>query len=346
MHWALPSATQSFVTNFACDYIVLECCIRKLQPDSISGVYLPGIINILRLNSVPAADLLSAAVKSATFKFVRDGLERLYRKIHPKSESIKMAFSPAAARHMYALLSSGVLDNGCKHMSSNFSLLATLRLFSSTLFAISFLLRKSEMLFKLGKVHPPSRASVTFFDSRKVAIPHDLVGVDPSKPACWLRYNVHASKTDQIGAGRINLITAQPSGNCTVAVMERYFYLSHLAGAMEADSLFDIPGLPRLTAHTLSAVMKSTVTTIGLPAARVSTHSLRYGGATALAAGGFPEYIIAMYGGWKEGSTSLRRYTRPSADLVDSVSAHMHKMSNCNINDDLMTLFISKANAA
>ncbi len=42
-----------------------------------------------------------------------------------------------------------------------------------------------------------------------------------------------------------------------------------------------------------------------------TSHSLRYGGATMMAAAGFPQYIIAIYGGWTENSTSLRIYTKP-----------------------------------
>jgi integrase len=88
--------------------------------------------------------------------------------------------------------------------------------------------------------------------------------------------------------------------------------------------------------------MKQTATAMGLPAARVSTHSLRYGGATILAAGGYPEYIIAMYGGWAEGSASLRRYTRPTMATVADVSRHMQAMQRCNAEDDHLAITIAK----
>ena len=88
--------------------------------------------------------------------------------------------------------------------------------------------------------------------------------------------------------------------------------------------------------------MKETVTAMGLPAAKVSTHSLRYGGATMLAAGGYPEYIIAMYGGWAAGSASLRRYTRPSLSVVGDVSRHMQAMQRCSAEDDFLAITIAK----
>ena len=290
--------------------------------------------------------LLTTATKTPTFKLVRDGLERLYHRIHPKADSIKMAFSPAAARECNRLLCCGLINNGARGLPVKLSNLATQRIFASLMFAISFLLRKSEMLYKEGKPAPPLRSSVTFFNRARKIIPFHTVGTGGPNVAWWLRFNVGQAKTDQLGEGRIGLIERQIGDNCSVAIFERYFSLSRDAGATDAHSLFDVPGLSHLTASTLSRVMKSTVTSMGLPADRISTHSLRYGGATALAAGGYPEYIIAMYGGWKEGSLSLRRYTRPSVDLIQNVSKHMHAMSLRSMSDDVMSLFIAKASAS
>ena len=61
-----------------------------------------------------------------------------------------------------------------------------------------------------------------------------------------------------------------------------------------------------------------------------------------LAARGFPEYIIAMYGGWAEGSLSMRRYTRPSHRVISEVSRHMRDMQLGKIEDDLLTVAIAK----
>ena len=332
------------VTDLVCNFLVVECCIRKLCPDSVAGVYTHGVVAVLRLNAIPSAELFSSALKAPAVQFITSGLRRLYAKVHPKSEQVKVAFSPAAARHMNSLLSSGQIDNGCRHLSAPLIVLATLRLFACCMFAIPFLLRKSEMLYKEGKAAPPTRSSITFFNAQHHIIPDHLVGSGGVNKAMWLRNNVHAGKADQLGEGRIHLITAQPAGNCTVAIVEAYYCLSRDAGALPSDSLFDCPGLPRLTSNVLARVMKATVTALGLNAARVSTHSLRYGGATALAAAGFPEYIIAMYGGWKEGSQSLRRYIRPSIDIVHSVSAHMYRMSLNAISDDHMAMFLAQAN--
>jgi len=61
---------------------------------------------------------------------------------------------------------------------------------------------------------------------------------------------------------------------------------------------------------------------------RATSHSLRYGGATMLAAAGFPHYVIAIYGGWSPDSKTLRFYTKPSNEMIKLVSAHMAAMAS------------------
>ena len=94
--------------------------------------------------------------------------------------------------------------------------------------------------------------------------------------------------------------------------------------------MWDIPGLPRLTCDTIAILMKTTCDLVGLPADKVSAHSLRYGGATTLAAAGYPEYIIAFYGGWAEGSKAMKRYIRPSNSISRTVS-HQMASAECSM---------------
>ncbi len=71
--------------------------------------------------------------------------------------------------------------------------------------------------------------------------------------------------------------------------------------------------------------MRATCKAVGLPDDKVSAHSLRYGGATTLAAAGLPEYIIAFYGGWEPNSSAMRRYVKPSNEVSKQVSLHMSR---------------------
>ena len=46
-----------------------------------------------------------------------------------------------------------------------------------------------------------------------------------------------------------------------------------------------------------------------------------------MAAAGFPQYLIAHYGGWKENSTALRRYARPSEESIAMVLEFMARIT-------------------
>ena len=55
----------------------------------------------------------------------------------------------------------------------------------------------------------------------------------------------------------------------------------------ESDSLWQLPTYPLLTGAVINEVMKGTYDILALPRSKVFTHSLRYGGATELAAASF-----------------------------------------------------------
>jgi hypothetical protein len=73
--------------------------------------------------------------------------------------------------------------------------------------------------------------------------------------------------------------------------------------------------------------MKDTLAHKGIDTAKATSHSLRYGGATMMAAAGFPQYLIAMYGGWAKESKSLRIYAQPSEEIIERVTGHMHAIT-------------------
>ena len=100
-------------------------------------------------------------------------------------------------------------------------------------------------------------------------------------------------------------------------------------GSTEGDGLYHVPGFVDPDMGTLHAVMGATVRSLGVAGydMNVTSHSLRYGGATMMAAAGFPQYLIAHYGGWKANSRSLERYARPSDESIQRVSEYMTKMS-------------------
>ena len=100
-------------------------------------------------------------------------------------------------------------------------------------------------------------------------------------------------------------------------------------GAKEGMALYWVPGLPELKVESLHAVMQKTIESLNIAgvAVRATSHSLRYGGATMMAAAGFPQYLIAHYGGWTTDSKCFRLYARPTAETISLVSKHMVSMA-------------------
>lgn len=48
--WTLADLPLPAVTDIVCNYFAFECVVRNLAPDSIKGVYIPGVINLFTLN--------------------------------------------------------------------------------------------------------------------------------------------------------------------------------------------------------------------------------------------------------------------------------------------------------
>ena len=338
--FTLDGLAQEQISNLICDYYSFECGLRGMAPDSIKGVYLPGVLRLLLYNRISAASMFRIACADDSVALTFRGFCRLYNLIHPAADRLKLAFTASSANLSFQLLRQGRISFGAaSNLPAHLRVMGVQRIYCALLFGIMFLLRKSEFLVKPGKPFPPSRASIFFLDIDRNIIADAQVGIVRAE---FLTFKVDQSKTDQQALGRVNTHQRQPGEGCFVATMEDYYRRSFLLGAKPGDCLVAVPGLPVLTSSTLSQVMKDTVTEMGLPASRVSTHSLRYGGASMLAARGFPEYIIAMYGGWAEGSLSMRRYTRPSHRVISEVSRHMRDMQLGKIEDDLLTVAIAK----
>ena len=206
------------------------------------------------------------------------------------------------------------------------------RVFTSMAVGINFMLRRSEHLIGVGKRGPSLllRNLVVFFDEKGARIFYRLVGLGVK--AFKVSLNVTFSKTDASGFGRRTSHTRQDDSKeiCVVCILERWIqHTRDVYGATEDMPLYDVPDLPALMMEALHDVMNRTVRSLGVvgKGIRATSHSLRYGGATMLAAAGFPQYIIAHYGGWSENSSALKIYARPSDQSLQLVSETMVRIT-------------------
>ena len=80
---------------------------------------------------------------------------------------------------------------------------------------------------------------------------------------------------------------------------ERSSFRPFKENVVEDGQFFVYDSSVRLSYHTFTKNIKMTTTRLGFNHEFFSTHSLRIGGASALAAAGVPDYIIQTMGRWK-----------------------------------------------
>lgn len=124
------------------------------------------------------------------------------------------------------------------------------------------------------------------------------------------------SKTDQFGEGVSIRLYRDPPGSAVCAVRNLQTVWNHncVASAPE-DPLFLMPNGKPLTYAAFSFELKRRLINMGFDTTRYSSHSLRAGGATDLAALGFPAMLIRHMGRWSSGCYTI--YTRPSECNVE-----------------------------
>ena len=310
-------------------YVGFECGLRHISPVSIRTTYLPGIAKTLEIMGV--FNNFRVAVNHMVFKLLLDGYTRQWEKIHPASSRTKIPYTLNFVSECGRLMANGSLQihGHPTYGQSPAASMNRLRVEASQAFGVCYLMRKSEFLPTTetpnGHGVAMRRSHLRFQDINQQEIPYHLVG---KVEAFWLGVSVEFSKADQAGHGRVLVHAKQEDGStpCIVTQMQSYIGASRdLYGATQEDMLFYVPSLPKYTTDVFTAFMKATCTLIGIPAERISAHSVRYGGATTLAAAGFPDYVIAYYGGWTPDSTAMRRYIRPTNDMVRMVSKQMSR---------------------
>jgi hypothetical protein len=198
---------------------------------------------------------------------------------------------------------------------------------------IYFLLRKSEYLPISAGNKGRQWRFVKFFGRLGQDIPWSSIG---KIKAYSILININKSKTDQYGRGRLirHQRMTEEKSECIVQRMENWAAeCRDQHGAGEHDSIFQIGDRVLVSAAEMTAAMKRTVEHLGWESSKVSAHSLRYGGATMLAAAGLPQYVIAYFGGWTADSKALRRYMQLGADAVSRASKIMSLGFNKSLAD-------------
>ena len=301
------------------NYITVQIGVRGMAPSSLRDVYLPAIKwKFMRENW---KDTVSGAINTKEVRLIIKGFERFYRRHNPAANTMKVAYGMDLA-----LRSQGCMDS----VKGPHREVACERMFVIQAVGIMFMLRRSEhVYYKDGKRPPLLRRHVVFWDEDGKDLPYESIG---PRRAIKVSLNVTFSKTDHSGFGRRPAHMRQDSRRdaCIVCILEKWVAMTrdHF-NSTEDMGLYEVPGLEDVSMEQLHEVMEATVARLGVMGygQKATSHSLRYGGATMMAGAGFPQYLIAHYGGWTRDSKALHRYARPSEASIQSVSEAMTRMA-------------------
>jgi integrase len=139
-----------------------------------------------------------------------------------------------------------------------------------------------------------------------------LTVADVRESATGIQVRVHRPKTQALRPPVWHSIRADPQSPVCPVALWRLWRAQLLERGFQAGALFRAASGAPLSGADINAVVQRRARQAGLTG-RFTGHSLRIGGATALAAAGATDAEIAAIGGWALGSDALRRYIRPGA---------------------------------
>ena len=160
------------------DFMVVECGIRKLAPDTVYKTYLPGIAAMMDTMKKACADDFRTAINSKEVKLVFRGFERQYNRKRPKAARHKLPFGlDLALRSKRVMADKEAFGGQGKHVG-----VLRKRVFVAMAVGILFLLRCSEHVeSKNGTAVPLTRKLITFIDYNNRPIPYAMVGHTEAK---------------------------------------------------------------------------------------------------------------------------------------------------------------------
>jgi hypothetical protein len=315
------------MTMLIIGYISFEVGVRGLSPRSIVGAYVSNIMNEFIIRGWETI-YFEQAVKCKRYGFFKRGFLKIYDKANPKCLQAKIPFTLFIALDTVAALR----NMKCYRSCSGARYINGVEI--ALLIGIFFLLRKSEYLKDSDKKKNGLRfKSICFIDYLGEVIPWEKVG---KVLARRVSLNVAFSKTDQSGYGRVLQHVRQEGSNiCIVQKLEDWVVQSRdVYGKKESDYILECDDcVEAITSKIVTVVMKWGTRRLGLKDDKVSAHSLRYGGATMLAAAGLPHYLIAWYGGWTENSSTMRLYATLGDEAICLVTSTMCKQGLSDLSD-------------
>ena len=310
--WELRDLSFEDTVAIVLAFIGFEVGVREMNPKSIKGVYLGAIANIFVMQGIK--NQFGEAVKSAIVKISLRGYIRIYHLMNPVAGEKKFAFTIELVKYLGAALRKFKPQWNCIELERPLTIALE--------FGIYFLLRKSEYLPCGTNSGGIKWKNIVFFDKDGKQCPFINL---TRKVARSVQINITHSKMDQHGYGRLLKHNAVDGDVCIVKKLVDWAIRCRDKYNMSADDFLfkKRKCVAMVNDGAVSLAMKCIVRFLGWNTKKVSPHSLRYGGATMLAAAGLPQYVIAYFGGWSNDSKSLRIYAQVGSEAVTQVSKIM-----------------------
>jgi hypothetical protein len=125
------------------------------------------------------------------------------------------------------------------------------------------------------------------------------------------------AKSDALGEGnRFHFPRQLVSGDVAFDFVEILFKWALRARVSSGDWFLSYRQTFRLSGEVLNQSLKKVASRLGLNVDKYSSHSLRIGGASVLAAAGVPDYVIMKMGRWK--SLAFLMYIRAASSMFRS----------------------------
>ena len=293
--------------------------VSKMKATTICG-YLAGVAHNLKCAGEDATFLVSPQLI-----MVRAGMRRLQRQNQTTAKG-RLPFTLEMIQSFQQAGSSATMS------------LANSGLSVAMLVAFSCLLRSSEYIPKLRGKHWLRACDVQFvLDDGTVVCGHTLSSILFSR-VCEVVIHIRSSKTDQSGEGFsfVFSVNVPSSRELCLALMQ----WAVRAKLLERDPFFSARNALGkqvwcISSTSLTKALRSTAMngfgfTEGI-AKRFTPHSLRYGGASTLAAADIPKYQVQLAGRWK--SEAFLTYVKASFEIFSQTQEALANPSLLRIRD-------------
>jgi integrase len=295
--WFASRRTYSFPIAAVLNFMFQLFFIDKLAAATIS-VYLAALKYHLNCDNCDTEWFTTFAITKA-----RSALATMCRQRKAEREIGKLPFSLDLIELYKVKYPPQVYKNRAIYTAMRLAHLLMLRISEYTITRANHFIRGQDISFCLD-------------DGSYVASPH--VSYPKASRITGVLIDVRSAKNDKHGAGHRFYFAreAATSSQCICTVLLEW---ALIAFPTMAQPFFSYRSRWRLSRQDMSEALKAVAILVHLDPSRVSPHSLRYGGASALAAANTPSYLIQQLGRWK--SLAFLHYIHLSEGLLATAQA-------------------------